>query len=411
MNYLKAIIFISTNKSGSSREAIKAAEKLGYYTILFTNNEKQLQQRKEYIEVHKMIYVNTNSLEEMREEISNLLLKSIEIKTIVSFIDPYVHIASTLCDEFCHNYNLSDAIKIMEDKEETRKFLADKAYTPKFISINPHDVVSTKSIIEQLNLPIIVKSPKSTGSKDVLLARGKVQLGKYIQTLRTKYPEETIMLEEYIEGEQFLVEAIVYKKRAHIVGIIEQEITKGKRFIITGYGVLLDVPDNLKKELEDVLHSIITAFDIENGALHLEIRLSESGWKLIEINPRISGGAMNNMIQAAYGFSLVEETIKLFVGEQPNLTPRHKKHVFTKYIISSHKGILEKVTGKGRASKSPGVVDVYVKPKKGTILTPPLSMGHRYAYIIATGSSLDEAKMNATNAAAEIQFHLKAYEN
>ncbi len=66
---MKAIIFISTNKSGSSREAIKAAEKLGYYTILFTNNEKQLQQRKEYIEVHKMISVNTNNLEEMREEI------------------------------------------------------------------------------------------------------------------------------------------------------------------------------------------------------------------------------------------------------------------------------------------------------------------------------------------------------
>ncbi|MFJ7825895.1 ATP-grasp domain-containing protein [Psychrobacillus sp. NPDC096623] len=411
MNYLKAIIFISTNKSGSSREAIKAAEKLGYYTILFTNNEKQLEQRKEYIEVHKMISVNTNSLEEMREEISKLLLKSIDIKTIVSFIDPFVHIASILCDEFCQNYNSSNAIKIMEDKEETRKFLADKPYTPKFISIHPDDIISTKSLIKEINLPIIVKSPKSTGSKDVLLARSKAQLGKNIQTLRSKYPEETIMLEEYIEGEQCLVEAIIYKKRANIVGIIEQEITKGKRFIITGYGVIIDVPDNFKKELEDVLHSIVTAFDIENGALHLEIRLSESGWKLIEINPRISGGAMNKMIEAAYGFSLVEETIKLFVGEQPNLTPRHKKHVFTKYIISSKKGILEKVTGKGRASKSPGVVDLYVKPKKGTLIMPPLSMGHRYAYIIATGSSLAEAKMNANTAASEIEFHIQGYEN
>nr|WP_277587571.1 ATP-grasp domain-containing protein [Psychrobacillus antarcticus] len=411
MNCLKAIIFISTNKSGSSREAIKAAEKLGYYTILFTNNEKQLQQRTEYMEVHKMISVDTNNLEEMREEVSKLLLKSVDIKTIVSFIDPYVHIASILCDEFCHNYNSSVAIKIMEDKEETRKFLKNKAYTPKFLSIRPTDVVSSKSIIDQLSLPVIVKSPKSTGSKDVLLARSKVQLEKFIQVLGNKNPEETIMLEEYIEGEQCLVEAIIYNKRAHIVGIIEQEITKGKRFIITGYGVLIDVPDKFKEQLEEVLHSIITTFGIENGALHLEIRLSKNGWKLIEINPRISGGAMNKMIQAAYGFSLVEETIKLFVGEQPDLTPRHKQHVFTKYVISSRKGILEKVTGKGRASKSPGVVDVYIKPKKGTLIVPPLSMGHRYAYIIATGSSLEEAKVNANTAAAEIEFHLKENEN
>ena len=73
-----------------------------------------------------------------------------------------------------------------------------------------------------------------------------------------------------------------------------------------------------------------------------------------------------------------------------------------KYLIVSKKGILEKVTGKARARKSPGVVEVYVKPRKGTKLIPPLSMGHRYAYVIATGKSLDEAKKNAQNAANEI---------
>lgn len=175
---MKAIIFISTNKSGSSREAIKAAEKLGYFTILFTNNEKQFQQRKEYKDVHKMTFVDTSSLKEMREEISMLQTKGVDVKTIVSFVDPYVHIASTLCDEFCKNNTSSKAIKMMEDKEETRQFLQKESYTPRFISIKPNDIISTNSIIENLGLPIIVKSPKSTGSKDVLLAKRKVQLEK-----------------------------------------------------------------------------------------------------------------------------------------------------------------------------------------------------------------------------------------
>ena len=67
---------------------------------------------------------------------------------------------------------------------------------------------------------------------------------------------------------------------------------------------------------------------------------------------------------------------------------------------------MEKVTGKGRARKSPGVIEVYVKPRKGTKLIPPLSMGHRYAYVIATGASMEEAKKFAKNAANEIKFHL-----
>ncbi len=116
---------------------------------------------------------------------------------------------------------------------------------------------------------------------------------------------------------------------------------------------------------------------------------------------------MNNMIFAAFGFNLVEETLKLLLGEPPNIQPRHKKFVYTKYVIVESKGILERVIGRTRASKSPGVVDVYVKPRRGTLLTPPLSMGHRYAYVIAEGTTLSEAKQNAVNAAREIKFILK----
>ena len=85
--------------------------------------------------------------------------------------------------------------------------------------------------------------------------------------------------------------------------------------------MLADVPTDIKAGIEEVLHSVISQFGIKNGALHLELRLSKNGWKLIEINPRISGGAMNKMIQAAFGFNLVEETLKLYLGESPSIQP------------------------------------------------------------------------------------------
>ncbi|KPN94812.1 ATP-grasp domain-containing protein [Lysinibacillus sp. ZYM-1] len=402
MIYLKAIIFIGTNKSGSSREATRAAERLGYFTVLFTNNEKQLQQRRSYPDIHKMILIDTLNIERMKEEIDKLGKTGLEIKSIVSFVDPFVHVASMLCDEFCHNYTSSSAIEIMEDKEKTRNHLKDQPYSPKFSLMKPNELIA-----KNWTFPLIVKSPKSTGSKDVLLATDADQLHNHLKSLRSKNPYETIMIEEYLEGPQYLVEAVVYQRQPHVIGIIEQEITQGKRFIITGYGVLVKAPLDIQKGIEEVLQSIVKAFDIENGALHLELRLTQNGWKLIEINPRISGGAMNNMLHAAFGFSLVEETLKLLLGEKPNLQPRHKKFVYTKYVIVESKGILEKVIGKTKATNSTGVVEVYVKPRKGTLLTPPLSMGHRYAYVIAQGATLSEARNHATNAAKEIKFILR----
>lgn len=407
LDLLKTIIFIGTNKSGSSREAVRAAERLGYFTVLFTNNEKQIKQRKEYVDVHEMIFVDTTNLAVMRKEIRSLQSKGNVIMTIASFVDSNVARAMKLCEEFCPNGTSSEAVDIMENKAGTRASFNGFPFSPKFITLPPKAKGEPPIIAALPNFPLIVKSASSTGSKDVLQASNLEQLRRHIRKLNEKNPDESIIIEEFIEGEQYLVEAIIHDRNIQIAGVIQQEITYGKRFIITGYGVLAIVPKQLNDSIMEVLNAIIEKFDIRNGALHVEMRLTKNGWRLIEINPRISGGAMNNMLKAAFGFDLVEETLKLYLGEKPSLVQKQQHFVFTQYVIIDKNGILERVTGKNRARKSPGVVEVYVKPRKGTQLTPPLSMGHRYAYVIAQGRTLEMAKSLAKKAAEEIQFHLK----
>ena len=68
------------------------------------------------------------------------------------------------------------------------------------------------------------------------------------------------------------------------------------------------------------------------------------------------------------------------------------------------------MTGKYQALQHDGVEEVYIKPRKGMILTPPLSMGHRYGYVLSSAGTLAEAKTIAENAAKEICFHLQPVE-
>ncbi|MBB4825987.1 biotin carboxylase [Sporosarcina luteola] len=403
---MKTIIFIGTNKSGSSREAIRAAGELGYFTVLFTSNEKQLRQREEYKDVHEMIHIETTDIETMKKKVAELSDRGLSIHSILSFVDSYVHIASMLQDEFCSNVSSTAALTTMENKAATRELLRNYPFTPKHLIVSPSEWETFTPETLNLAYPIMVKSPHSTGSKDVFLAKGVKQLVKHMNKLHDSGPEDPIILEEYIEGDQYLVEALVHKGTVKIAGFMKQEVTAGRRFIITGYGVIVDIPEFMKKPVEQIIKSIVKRFGLENGALHLEMRRSPKGWKLIEINPRISGGAMNRMLEAAFGFNLVKETIRLYTGGVPNITPSRKQHIYTHYVIVSEKGKLVKVTGKARARKAPGVLEVYVKPRKGTILIPPLSMGHRYAYIIATGETLLQARRNAEHAAKEITFHV-----
>jgi biotin carboxylase len=406
---MRTIVFIETNKSGSSREAIKAAERLGFFTVLLTDKQKFIQQRIEFPDVHQMILMKLSDYDKLKENIIKLQIQGKQIKGIVSFIDPFVHVAAVLSEEFCPSVFSADQILKMEDKVLTRELLKDLPMSPHYVIYNPYDSFEDFIHKQKGSLPLIVKSPLSTGSKDVLLANDEKQLRLSMQELRKKKENEQILLEEYLTGPQYLIEAFVHNGKVHIIAIIEQEITFLQRFIVTGYCLLAEINHRLYDKIFEAVNSILQAFQMKNGAFHLEMRLVQGELKLIEINPRISGGVMNRIIEVGFGINLVEETIQLILGNEPCLTKKHCKFVYAHYLTVDSIGKLSKVTGKNRSSQYAGVEEVYIKPRKGQILRPPLSMGDRYGYILASSDDKEEAKRIAREAASEVRFYIDPF--
>jgi biotin carboxylase len=406
---VKAIVFIGTHKSGSSRDAIKAAKKLGYYTVVITDLNKQINQRFDYEEVDCMLYCKLD-ISKMVKKIKELQSKSYEICAIVSFIDPHCETASILAEKLGLNHFTTNAITTMQDKFKSRIALKDTNYIPKFITINSKDSISKNQINDLL--PAILKYPQSQGSKDVYLIKNFSDYLEYSKKLMDTYDDATIIVEEFLDGPQYIVETLVINNIVHIVAIVEQEIvyTNG-HFIITGYNLLINPTDAFYNKLYDAVDDIINCHGLKNGPSHLEMRYVKDNWKLIEINPRISGAGMNTFLETGLGISLVEETLKLALNEEVNIKPKFKINTFAQYIIVNESGILERVNGRNRAQNCKGVKYVFIKPKKGSILTPPISMGNRYAFVIATGEDEFEARENAKYAASKIEFQLSKIEN
>ena len=403
---METIVFIETTKSGSSREAIKAAERLGFLTVLLTERTSFMKQRKEFSDVTQMILVREMTEKHIRFEIGQLQKQGKLIKAIFSFVDPFVSIAAQLMNEFCKSEISVESFKKMEDKTVTRKALKKNETTPKFKIFRPTDDLKD-FINKRHSFPLIIKSSVSKASKDVYLVENILEMEKTMKKILKLYPNQKIVLEEYLDGPQYLVEVLVHNGNTNIVAVFKQEITREIKFIITGYEIQLNLEGELYEKLINTVKSIIKDLGVTNAASHLEVRYVNGIWKLVEINPRISGGAMNRMIEEAYGINLVEETIKMYLGYEPDLMKKHEKHIYTHYIIIGSYGYLLKVTGRNIAINQSGVREVYVKPRKGSMLTPPMSMGNRYGYVIASGDTSDEAKANAINAASKIKFYLE----
>ncbi|PFV19841.1 biotin carboxylase, partial [Bacillus cereus] len=383
-------------------------EKLNFFTVLLTKKTKFIEERDTFPDVHQMIFTDINDYDNIITTIEKINKSGKNIKGIFSFIDPFVYLAARLSEKFCSNIVSTEAIYRMENKILTRNVLKDLPISLNYLIYKPTEPLSSfLKKNKKINFPLIVKSPKSSGSKDVLLVKNKNQLIFSIQSLLNKLPNEEILLEEYVDGPQYLVEILVQNGKVHIIAVIEQEITLFERFIVTGYSLLGQVDKSLYNSLFNAVNSVIQAFNMKNGACHLELRRIKDVWKLIEINPRISGGAMNDIIEIGHGINLVQETIQLMLGNKPSLNKKHHKFVYAHYLTVKSKGKLIRVTGKNRSSKYPGVEKVYIKPKKGTVLKPPTSMGHRCGYVLAASYFKTVAKKIALKAAKEISFEIQ----
>lgn len=406
---MEAIIFLGSNKSGSSRDAMIAAQDLGFFTILLTDRKKWIKQRTEFPDVHQMIFVHDlQNKEKIYEEISLIEKQGKHIKAFISFIDPYVSLAAQIAKELNLPELSVNALSKMENKIRFREALKDNPVTP-FYQICSYENDCHKMLERELvKFPFILKTPVSNGSKGVFLIHSINEYKKTIRDFKRIFPNTPILIEEYLDGPQYLIELVVADSNITVVAIIEQEITKiSNRFIVTGYKIPASLTDKRSQKLYTAIESIIHEIKLKNGACHLEMRYTQHEWKLIEINPRISGGAINHLIYESTGINLVKEILKLSLGWKPFLTPTKNEYAFVQFLTISSPGTLVRVTGKNKAQSIEGVKSVYVKPRKGSILTPPLSMGDRYAYVLATSEDPLKAEEIAKTAAKEIKFFLE----
>lgn len=376
---------------------------MGYVTCLLTSNSRQFSQRNEYPDVGMMIYCNLYDYDRIREMISYLEQLPLTISAIVSFIDPWCSVAARLSEVRGLPAFSAEAMRLMENKLKTREALKNTLHNPRFVSI-PATAGGQIHTAKKL-LPAVVKYIDSNGSRDVFYSPDRDSLYRNFRILTNLYPEGTILVEEFLEGPQYIVEVLAIDGDINIVAVVAQEIKLiNNHFIIIGYSLLVEPEPNFLCRLMLAVKTVLGKFGFKNGPCHLEMRNVKGTWKLIEINPRISGAGMNAMIEIGLGINLARETLKLAVGKKPDLEPKQKIPTYAEYITVAEAGILHKVIGRREIEKDPNVKYVYVKPRRGRLITPPESLGDRYAYVIATGSTSDEAMKNARQAAEKISF-------
>ena len=203
-------------------------------------------------------------------------------------MDPYCGLAAQLSEENRLESFTASALYKMENKLVTREVLEDTPYNPRYLVVKAKPRATErrpKRCFPRFEICGIKRS------RDVFLCKTKEDYRRFLNRLLRNYPRGNVLAEEFIDGRQVIVEVLATNGTINIIAIIEQEIMINRNhFIVTGYNLVTkDETENYRKLKADV-KKIIEKFGLVNGPCHLEMRCLNGEWKVIEMNPRISGG-------------------------------------------------------------------------------------------------------------------------
>jgi biotin carboxylase len=133
-----------------------------------------------------------------------------------------------------------------------------------------------------------------------------------------------LLLEQYLDGVEFDVDLIMHDGACVFSSASQNWPTAEPSFQETG---LHCPPDHNHREVDRLVDlSIETAkrFGLHRGVLHIEGKCTTRGPRIIEVNARMGGGRVAEIVRNVWGVDLVEATARAALGLPPDVKPSRK---------------------------------------------------------------------------------------
>ena len=122
-----------------------------------------------------------------------------------------------------------------------------------------------------------------------------------------------------------------------------------------------------------------------------EIKVTKDGPKIVELGARLGGDCITtHLVPLSTGVNMVDASIRIALGEKPDLEPKWNKGSAIRYFQTGE-GTIESIEGIEKAEKTLGVVQVSVVHSVGEHVSEIKSSNDRVGFVIAQGMNADDA--------------------
>ena len=217
------------------------------------------------------------------------------------------------------------------------------------------------------------------------------------------------IVEEYIEGPEFSVDALVYQGEITVCGIADRHIFFPPYFIEMGHTMPSSADPKTIASMLETFKAGVKALGITNGATKGDIILSPRGPVIGEIAARLSGGYMSGWTYPySSGVLPTRGAIEIALGEKPGRLEPEWNWTSAERAFISIPGKVRSIEGVEKARAMPYIKDVFLRIKPGSTVIFPENNVTKCGNVISAAASREDAINSAENAARAILVRLEA---
>lgn len=403
------LLFIEANTSGTGILALRKSIALGLEPVFFTNNPQRYAGLEE---IHcPLLICDTNHLQALQAAIRENVSQA-EIGGIITTSDFYLETVATLADRCGLPGNPPEAMKNARNKALTRQILEQGAIPqPRFALARSATEVG--DILKKLGLPCVVKPTDDSGSNNVLFCQTKEQAEEQVakilaihHNVRGQRAANFALVEEYLEAPEFSVEMFTWQGKTTCIGITQKTLTGFPYFVEARHIFPAPLPDEQFQQIAHTVQQALTLLGIRYGATHTEVKWTPQGCFLIEINARLAGGMIPELMHMVTGIDLLEQQIRSVVRGPVSLQGKSQGVAGIQFLCAEKPGILHSIEGLEKVATMSDVVSVTATAKAGIYVQPPQNAYDRLGYVIVQSLDAETAAVRLQDAVNHVRLHI-----
>ena len=375
--------------------AIKKAKELGHYVAVadFNPNAVGIPYADEF---YNASTIDIEAICKVAEE-----FKPDGIMTLATDM-PMRSIAAAISRLGLPGISMDTAIKSTDKGEMIKAFKEHGVESPWFYIIE--NVTVLNALLPQLSYPCILKPTDNAGSRGVMLVKSAEELIEAYQYSVSQSRGGLVILEEYMTGPEVSVEVMVVDGEPHVLQVTDKLTTGAPYFVEMGHNQPSMLPAEDVEKIMDLACRAVKSVGINCGPSHVEIKLTPTGPKMVELGARMGGDCITtHLVPLSTGVDMIKATIDVSLGLNPDITPTQQKGSAIRFLDAPN-GIIKVIEGVEKAQNIDGVQEVSLTKAIGDEVTEIHSSLDRCGFVIAQCDSANDAIEVCEKAKKEIQI-------